>query len=74
MHYLFGGGIGITGGVIGILTIFRSAIKGGGFIGISPDNLGRDTHVAIKRTSEAQILCLEAQLRTNSPIYSVYRL
>ena len=40
-HYLFGGGIGIRGG-IAILTIFRSAIKGGH--GNFVWKMGHDTH------------------------------
>ena len=56
------GGYRNHGGVIGILTIFKSSIKGG-VIGISHENRGRDTRVAsIKCTFETQMMCLEAQL------------
>ncbi len=55
-HYLLRGGVGITGGVIGILTIFKSSIKGG-VIGILHENTVATRVASIKRTINTQIMC-----------------
>ena len=50
------GGTQFTGGVIGILTIFRSAIKGG-VIGILHEIVAAERVASKKSTFKTQILC-----------------